>query len=295
MDREYIIATASTADLPLAYCKEHQVPFVSYTYTIDEEEYKDDLTDESREALFSAMRAGKLPKTAAISTEEYYQFFEGLMDSGKDVLYTDMSRAVSSSIYHAEEAADRIKKEYPDRRFVFLDSFCITGGLGLLVKQLVQRHEAGESLEAVAAWGEAHKYEYIHRFMVEDLQWLKRGGRLSNISALVGTMLSVKPMIYIPQDGRLISYGMVRGRKKCFKALIASMEKDLDEKSPLEEITVIEADDRKDAEKFIRMIRDAYPQLEHANITITTLGPVIASHVGPDFIGLVYRGKGRTN
>lgn len=295
MEREYIIATASTADLPLAYCREHGIPFIPYTYSLDGVEYKDDLTDESRAALFSAMRVGKQPKTAAISIEEYYQFFKELMETGKDVLFTDMSRAISSSITHAEQAAEKIQKEYPDRRFIFLDSFCVTGGLGLLVKQLVQRHEAGESLESVAAWGEAHKLEYVHRFMVEDLQWLKRGGRLSNISAVVGTLLSLKPMIYIPQDGRLVSYGKVQGRKKCFKALIASMEKDLDEKSPLEEITVIEADDRKDAEKFIRMIRDAYPQLEHANITITTLGPVIASHVGPDFIGLVYRGKGRAN
>ncbi len=290
---EYLIATASTSDLNPEYVKEHNIPFIPYTYFINDKEYKDDLSPESRTELYCMMREDEQPHTSAIPVFAYHEFFKSLMDTGKDVIYTDMSRAISSSIENGQMAAKQIQKEYPNQKFYFLDSFCITGGLSLFVKQLVQRHEAGMSYEDVIAWGEAHKKEYIHRFMVDDLKWLRRGGRLSNASAIVGTLLSIKPLIYVAENGSLLSFETVRGRKKCLHHLIETMKDDLADYTADEEITIINSDCLSDAEAVRDEIKEMYPQLANANITTMTLGPVIAAHCGPDFIAIIYHGKNR--
>jgi len=290
---DYFIATASTSDLSLAYVEAHNIPFISYTFEIDGKVYQDDLTPESRQFLYTSMRNNKQPHTAAVSMFAYHEFFKELMETGKDVIYVDMCRALSSSIGNCEAAMKQIRKEFPHQRITFLDSYCVTGGLGLLVKQLVKKHEEGCSFDEVVDWGEQHKMEYIHRFMVNDLQWLRKGGRLSNASAIVGSLLSIKPIIYVDLEGKLVSTSTVRGRKKCLKALLESMAEDINETTALEEITVISADDEEDCKAFAEAIRSTYPSLRDAEITITVLGPVIASHVGPDFVGLTYHGKRR--
>ena len=290
---DYIIATVSTADLTAEYMKEHDVPFIPYTYTIDEDIFVDDCTQESRKALFAAMREGKMPSTSQISKFAYYEFFKELLGTGKNIIFVDMSRAISNSIANAESAIEDVMPKFPNQKLHFIDSYCITGPLGLFVKQLVKRKEEGASFEEVVTWGEAHKKEYIHRFMVDDLQWLRKGGRLSNASAIVGTLLSIKPLLYVTDEGELVAYNKIHGRKKCLHALVDSMKDDLAEYTASEEINIIEADDYEDAVSIRETIKETYPELEHANITIITLGPVIAAHVGPDFIAIAYHGTKR--
>lgn len=290
---DFIIATVSTSDLSADYMKEHNIPFISYTYSIDEEILVDDCTEESRINLYKAMREGKMPSTSQISKFAYYDFFKSLLETGKDVIFVDMSRAISNSIVNAESAMDDILPKYPNQKFHFIDSFCITAPLGLLVKQLVLLKEEGKSFEEVVSWGENHKKEYIHRFMVDDLQWLRKGGRLSNASAMVGTLLSIKPLLYVTNEGKLVAFSKVHGRKKCLHALVESMKDDLAEYSALEEIAIIQADDYEDALNFRELIKETYPELENANITINTLGPVIAAHVGPGFMAITYHGTQR--
>ena len=291
--QDYLIATASTSDLEASWLNEHHIPFISYSFIIDGKAYNDDCTLQTKQFVYEQMRAGKMLNTSAISEYAYYEFFKELMSQGKDVLYIDMSRAISSSIENAEIAAESIRKKFPDQKLYFLDSYCITGGLKLFIKQLVKKHEDGESFEDLIAWGEEHKKEYIHRFMVDDLHWLSRGGRLSNATAVVGTMLAIKPMLYVDNEGKLISFGQAHGRKKCFKQLIESMKDDLADYSADEEITIISADDREDCEKLIEDIKNAYPQLSNAEFTITDLGPTICAHVGPGFAAIIYHGKPR--
>ena len=289
----YVIATASTCDIDAEWLDDHAVPFISYPFIIDGKEYADDCRRETKELVYAKMRQGCTVTTSAVSTFAYYMFFHRLMENGDDVLYVDMSRALSSSISNCEKAIEQIRREFPNQKIIFLDSYCVTGGLRLLVKQLVRRHEEGMTLEAVAAWGEEHKREYIHRFMVEDLQWLRCGGRLSNASAFLGTLLAVKPMLYITNEGVLIAFDQAHGRRRCLRALLESMQEDLASVTKEEEITVISADDREDCEKFVSEIRSFYPSLAEANITITDLGPTICAHVGPDFLAVAYRGTGR--
>ena len=289
---DYIIATVSTADLTAAYMQEHNIPFISYTYSIDEEILVDDCTPESRKALFAAMRDGKMPSTSQISKFAYYDFFKKLLETGKNVIFVDMSRAISNSIANAESALEDVLPKFPNQKFHFIDSYCITGPLGLLVQKLVTMKENGASFDEVVTWGEKHKKEYIHRFMVDDLQWLRKGGRLSNASAMVGTLLSIKPLLYVNNDGQLVAYNKIHGRKKCLRALVESMKDDLAEYST-DEITIIEADDYEDAEHLRELIIETYPEFENKEIPIMTLGPVIAAHVGPGFLAIGYHGTQR--
>jgi len=274
----------SAGDIEADWLNEHGVPFIQYPFSIDGTEYRDDCRPETKQFIYQKMRSGSAVNTAAISPMEYTQFFEQLMETGKNVIYTDMSRALSSSIQNVEVVAEEIREKYPNQKFYFLDSFCATGGLKLFLKQLVKRKEEGMSFEDVIAWGEEHKLEYIHRFMVDDLQWLRRGGRLSNGAAFAGTLLAIKPQIYVANDGKLVAFEKVHGRKKCIKKLVESMEKDLADYS---------ADDREDCEKVIGMIKETYPQLSNAEFTITDLGPTICAHVGPDFLAIIYHGTKR--
>lgn len=291
--KDFIIATVSTADLPKTYLDEHHIPFIRYTYTIDDQLFEDDCTEESKAALFQAMHEKKIPNTSQISQYAYYQFFKELLQQEKDILFVDMSRAISNSIVNCERAIADIKEKYPEARIHFIDSYAITGGLGLLVKDLVRLKENGASFDEVVEWGETHKLEYIHRFMVDDLTWLRHGGRLSNASAIVGTLLSIKPLISVVADGSLVAYDKVHGRKKSLRALIDSCREDLEEYTPGEEIIIIQTDDLEDANHFKEDFIATYPQVKNSPISIITLGPVIASHIGPGFIGIVFRGKKR--
>jgi len=180
-----------------------------------------------------------------------HEFLKEILEAGNDVLFVDMTRALSSSINNAERAIKSLSEEFPDRKISLLDSYCVTGGLALFLKQLVKRHEEGWDYDQVVEWGNAHKFEYIHRFMVEDLQWLRRGGRLSNASALLGTILSIKPLIYIPDSGKLVSFKQVRGRKKALHSLIDSCADDIADYTKDEEILIIHADAYEDAVAFI--------------------------------------------
>ncbi len=290
---DYVIATSSTCDLSSVYLYGHSVPFISYTFEIDGEVFRDDCREETHRSLIAAMRNGKLPNTSQITEYAYYEFFRDILDQGNDLIFTDMSRAISASVSNAERAIEQVKKEYPGRKIHFIDSFDITGGLYLFVKQLVKRRNEGCTFEETVAWGEAHKKEFIHRFMVDDLQWLRRGGRLSNASAVVGSLLSIKPLLYVTNDGSLIAYDKVRGRKKCLKQLINSMAEDICETTYAEEMVIIHTDQYEDALALKTDLCNQYPKLDPDRITIMTIGPVIGAHVGPGFMAVAYHGKGR--
>ncbi len=290
--KDYVIAVSSTADLNSDWLEKHQVPFIPYHFVLDGTEYKDDCREETRQMIYEKMRGGQMLTTSAISQYEYYDFFEQIVKQGKDLLYLDMCSALSSSVNNAAAAINRISEKYPERRVYFLDSFAVTGILGCLVRDLVSMKEAGHSMEEVIAYGETNKFNYIGRFMVDDLEWLRRGGRLSNASALLGTLLAIKPMIYVSKEGKLVAYGKAHGKRKTWSALINGMKNEMNEETEKHEVMVIHSGTEEDAGIFRNMIVKEYPQLAE-KITINTLGPVITAHVGPGFMAVVYYGKER--
>ena len=290
---DYIIATSSTADLPRTWLEAHRIPFISYTYTVGDKLYEDDCREESREAVYAGMRRGDRLKTSMINEFKYYDFFKGLMETGRDVIFLDMSQKMSVSFANVNKAAAQIREEFPAQRLYVMDTLCVSGGLGLLVEHMTERMEAGMSFEEVIAWGEAHKLKIAHRFTVDDLNYLKAGGRVSNAAALVGAVLAIKPVLYVPDRGTLDVAKKVRGRKAALKAILDGVLHDL---SQLEDPTglrvhILQADCRGDAEALRDSIRAAYPQL--GEITITGLGVVIGAHCGPGLLTVFYLCKGR--
>ena len=289
----YIIATSSTSDLTRDYLEKHSIPFISYSYTIGDKLYEDDCREESRAAVYQGMRNnGDRLKTSMINEYIYCDFFDSLLDTGKDVIFLDMSKKMSVSYEKALLGAQMAREKHPDRKIYVMDTLCISGGLGLLVESMVARMEEGMDYDEVIAWGEAHKLKIAHRFTVDDLNYLKEGGRVSNSAALVGSILDIKPVLYVPDAGTLDVAQKVRGRKAALRAIRDGILHDFSECDPTgTEIHILQADCAADAEWVRDEIRKAYPQV--GEITITALGVVIGAHCGPGLLTVFYLCNGR--
>ena len=289
---DYIIATSSTSDLPRTWLEAHSIPFIPYSYTVGDELREDDCREESRAAVYAGMRAGDRLKTSMINEFVYYDFFKELLDTGRDVIFLDMSREMSVSFVNAKQAAEKIRPLYPERRLYVMDTYCISGGLGTLVENIVRLHEAGASFDEAVAWGEESKLKIAHRFTVDDLNYLKAGGRVSNSAALVGSLLNIKPVLYVPDRGTLDVVKKVRGRRAALKAILDGVLHDLSLIDPTGlSFHILHADCMKDAEFIRDEIRRAYPQV--GEITITSLGVVIGAHCGPGLLTIFYLCDGR--
>ena len=287
---DFIIAAASTADMPAEYFTEHNVPVIRYAYTLDGKLFEDDCKEESREQIYQQMREGALLTTSMINEVTYYVFFKELMESGKDVIFLDMTRQISSSFSNAEHAAVRIQEAYPNQRFVLLDTLCVSGGLGMLLYYMVKLKEEGSSFDEVIAWAEANKRHIIHWFTVDDLNYLKRGGRVSNAAALVGALFSIKPVLYVSDDGKLVAAAKLRGRKAALLDILERMKNDFT-KPDGKEVFILHADCLEDAEFMRDKVLETFPTV--AKVTITNLGIVIGAHCGPGLFTIFYLGDKR--
>ena len=284
---DYIIATSSTSDLPRTWLEAHSVPFIPYTYTVGQTLCEDDCREESRAAVYKNMRAGARLKTSMINVFVYEDFFTELLETGKDVIFLDMSKEMSVSFANAVKAAEEVRPRFPGQRLYIMDTYCISGGLGTLVENMVERREAGAGFDEVVAWGEANKLKIAHRFTVDDLNYLKEGGRVSNSAALVGSLLSIKPVLYVPDRGTLDVVKKARGRKAALHAIRDGVLHDLSKIDPTgTRFHILHADCQADAEYLRDAIREAYPQV--GEITITSLGVVIGAHCGPGLLTIFY-------
>ena len=286
----YVIATSSTCDIEREWLDAHHVPVISYSFEIDGQIYKDDCREATRRRFYSTMREGKLPNTSQINSYAYYEFFKDLIEDGEAVVFVDMDRAISNSYANSLAAADMIRDEYPDAQLYIMDTSCITMGLAFLIKKLVAMKENGASKEEVMDWCNNTAKKIAHRFMVDDLQWLRKGGRLSNASAIVGSLLSIKPLIYLPEDGSLVAYEKVRGRKKALRTLLDSVIRDVGEAEGMEFI-VGHSDTPEEGEAWKQTVMEQFPKAK--SVELMELGPTIGSHIGPGFISIVYLAEER--
>ena len=289
----YQIATSSTSDLPRTWLDEHHIPFIAYSYTVGDTPCQDDCREESRREVYRGMRRGDLLKTSMITEYAYYEFFKSLLDTGKDLIFLDMSQKMSASYANAQKAAQTIRAEYPDRRVYVMDTLCISGGLGLLVEKMAALRERGADFDEVVAWGEANKLRIAHRFTVDDLKYLKMGGRVSNASALVGSLLAVKPVLYVPDGGTLDVAAKVRGRKAALQTILDGVRHDLRQMDKRDgmEFRILHADCEADAAFVRNMIRAEFPEV--GDIRISSLGVVIGAHCGPGLLTVFYLCNGR--
>ena len=288
MEMNYVYMTDSDSDLPYHLKAEYDIPVVYMPYALDGKEYFDDLGQTiDHKSYFDAMRNGANPVTSALNEESYLEYFEPVLESGKDLLFVAFSSKLSCTLQAAHAAREKLLKKYPGRKITIVDTLSISGPMTLLVLKSHEMYRAGKSMEEVAAWLEANKLRAQAYFTVDDLKYLKRGGRISSAAAAVGTMLDLKPIIIEASDGTLQAGDKVRGRKKALAYIVDSMMKD--EPDPAESpILILNADAPEDAERVKANIEQKLPG---ANIMIEHVGPVIGAHAGPGTVALCFIGK----
>ena len=288
MEMNYVYMTDSDSDLPYHLKAEYDIPVVYMPYALDGKEYFDDLGQTlDHKSYYDAMRNGANPVTSALNEESYLEYFEPVLKSGKDLLFVAFSSKLSCTLQAAQAARAKLLEEYPDRKITIVDTLSISGPMALLVLKAHEMYRAGKSMEEVAAWLEANKLRAQAYFTVDDLKYLKRGGRISGAAAAVGTMLDLKPVIIEASDGTLQAGEKIRGRKKALAYLVDSMLKA--EPDPAESpLLILNADAPEDAERMKASIEQKLPGAE---IMIEHVGPVIGAHAGPGTVALCFIGK----
>ncbi len=286
----FVLTTDSAGDLPLSYYKTKNLPFIPITYTLNGKTLPDDAGQSSSIVEFyEKVRAGAVSTTSMINPDAYTNFFEPFLKSGQDVLYIAFSSGLSGSCQSAVSAAAELSARYPERRIEVVDGLCASLGQGLFLDFCVKKREEGASLDEVRDWAEHNKLRMNHFVTVSDLMHLHRGGRVSKTSAVMGTLVGIKPMIYVNQEGRLIPDGKVRGRRGALAALVDRMEEYVDENS-LKSIAISHGNCEEDALYVLSLIRERYSVGE---VILNMIGPVIGSHSGPGTVALFFMGKTR--
>ncbi len=286
----YVITTDNTADLPYSYYKEHQVEYMYLTYQLEGVTYNKENELDVKE-FYNRMRAGSMPMTSQVNSEEAKDVLRPILEAGNNVLHLAFSSGLSGSYNSVRLAAEELKEEYPDRKIIVVDSLCASLGEGLFVYKAVQMKEAGASMEEVAAWLEEHKQNFCHVFTVDDLFHLYRGGRVSKAAAIVGTMINLKPLLHVDDEGHLIPLSKVRGRKKSLATLVSMMEERIGSwKDKNDIIFISHGDCREEAEFLAAKVKEKY------HITtelINDVGAVIGAHSGPGTMALFFVGDVR--
>lgn len=285
---KYIISTDSTADLPDSYVKEHGLAIQFLSYTFDDTVYDADNQMDAH-AFYDLMRSGKMPTTNACIPAEVQKNFEVYLKEGYDILHIGFSSALSTSFNNARLAAVELAEQYPDRKIVLIDSLSASLGQGLLVHYAVTMKESGKSLEEVAQWVEQNKLHMCHQFTVDDLFHLHRGGRVSKTTAILGTIINIKPVLHVDDEGHLTSVCNVRGRKKALLKLVDHMAEQMGDYKN-DTVFISHGDCPADAEFLATQIKERFGT---KNILIHYVCPTIGSHSGPGTVAIFHLGTHR--
>ncbi len=285
----YKIMTDSNADLTADLIDELGVEVISTEYTIDGETFLNypDHHEYDIHDFYQKLKAGAPSSTALINIDRYMQFMENILSAGDDLLYICFSSGLSGSYGCAVTAAQELAEKYPERKLLVVDSLAASGGEGLLVCNAVMQQRAGLSIEQLAKWVEDNRNHLCHWFTVDDLDHLKRGGRVSAAAAFFGGMLGIKPVLHVDDEGHLIPMAKVRGRRASLDALVAEMEKTVTEPEN-QLVYVCHADCEADCDYVIEQIR---AKMQVKEIRKGYIGPVIGSHSGPGTLALFFVGS----
>ena len=287
----YWIVTDMTCDLPASYVHEqnhfHVVPM---SYTMDGESHIPDGTEANSHEIYESLRAGKMMTTAQVNAQGWKDALLPIVEAGDDVLVIAFSSALSGTCAAAFQAVDSLRKKFPDRELRAVDSLAASMGEGLLVDYALKNRADGMSLYDNAAWIEQHRMNILHWFTVDDLMFLRRGGRVSAGSAYLGTVLKIKPILDVSPEGKLIPREKVQGRKRSIRHLCEHVEKQILRPTADQKIFISHGDCREEAELLADMLKE---KLGVKDILIGTIGPIVGCHSGPGTIAVFYYGTGR--
>lgn len=288
--RDFVITADSNCDLLAEYIKTKNIGIIPHYYNIEEIIYGDEINLTPKE-FYDKMRGGLMPTTMASNPAVIRDTFQKYVDQELDVLHISFSSSLSGGHSNVATGAIDICEENPGANIVVLDSLNVSLGEGMIVMKAVQMKEEGKSLDEIVTWIEDNKLNFCVQFTVDDLFHLQRGGRISKMSAIIGSMINVKPILIVNKEGALVAHSTARGRKKSLTTIVNNMEEQMgsykDEKAV---ICVVHGDAPEDAQFVVNLIKE---RLHTDNIIVNTVSPSIGSHSGPGAIGICFMGESR--
>ena len=289
--RDYVIMTDSCCDLTDQMARELELEVLPLTMHMDGQDYPNDLagTAISNQEFYKRIRAGKLATTSAVNVGQFQDAMRRVLESGRDIVCVCFSSALSTTYQSAVIAAEDLRAEFPEAEIHVVDSLSASLGQGLLLYLAVEQKRKGLTAAELAKWVEDNRLTVCHWFTVDDLNFLKRGGRVSATTALLGTMLSIKPIMHTSDEGKLVPVSKVRGRKAAIAALLDKIEA-LGIHPEKQTMFICHADCEEDAKAVAQTIQDRFGT---PTVHINYIGPVIGSHTGPNTMGIFFVGTQR--
>ena len=288
---DFVILTDSSADLGAELVRELDVQVLPLGFVLDDHTYYNypDNREMDPHLFYERLRKGDGATTNAVNVAQYTEALEPMLQAGRDVLILAFSSGLSTTYNSSRLAVEEMSAKYPERKLYTVDTLCASLGQGLLVWYAARERERGRSIEEVRDWIEEHRLNICHQFTVDDLHFLKRGGRISAATAVVGSMLHIKPVLHVDDEGHLVSIGKVRGRQAALKALVDRMEETAIDSGSLT-VFISHGDCLEDAQTVADMVKKRFGVQE---IYINYVGPVIGAHSGPGTVALFYVGTNR--
>ena len=289
--RDYVIMTDSCCDLTDQMARELELDVLPLTMHMDGQDYPNDLagTAISNQEFYKRIRAGKLATTSAVNVGQFQDAMRRVLESGRDIVCVCFSSALSTTYQSAVIAAEDLRAEFPEAEIHVVDSLSASLGQGLLLYLAVEQKRKGLTAAELAKWVEDNRLTVCHWFTVDDLNFLKRGGRVSATTALLGTMLSIKPIMHTSDEGKLVPVSKARGRKAAIAALLDKIEA-LGIHPERQTMFICHADCEEDAKAVAQTIQDRFGT---PTVHINYIGPVIGSHTGPNTMGIFFVGTQR--
>ena len=287
----YTIITDSSCDLPDSLVKELELEVLPLAFIMDGKTYRNypDNREMDPKDFYNKQREGSMATTNAVNVGEAADAMEAVLKRGEDVLVLAFSSGLSTTCNSFQIAAGDLAEQYPDRKIFVVDTLCASLGQGMFVYQAARLRQAGRSMEEVRDWAEQNRLNQCHWFTVNDLFFLKKGGRVSAATAVVGTMLQIKPVMHVDNEGHLIKVDTARGRKASLNALVDKVG-ELADNPAAQTMFISNSDCQEDAQYVADQIKARYGTEE---IIINSIGPVIGAHTGPGCVALFFTGKHR--
>lgn len=290
MNRKFDVITDTACDMPKEYLEKHNVVAVPLGFTMDNVNYEGESGEKiDPKDFYAKLRDGKMPTTYQVTAEQAKGYIEDSLKKGNDVLIITFSSGLSGTSGSFVVAARELSEQYPKQTIKVVDSLCASMGQGLLLDYVLKKAETGCSLEETAQYAEDLKFHICHHFTVDNLFHLKRGGRVSATTAVVGTMLKIKPIMHVSDEGRLVAIGKTVGRKKSLAHLVENLvaTNEIQDGDP---IFISHGDCIEDVEYVTTLLKEKFPKTE---IMVNYVGPVIGAHSGCGTVAIFNIGKHR--
>lgn len=288
--RDYVVTVNSTIDAPKEWLDERGVKVAPLKYTIDNETYVD-MQGLSSKEFFGMLREGKMAVTSQVNPECAREMMEPILKEGKDILHLAFSSALSGTYNSMRLAAEELREEYPEAKIIIVDTLCACLGEAVLLHHVLKQKAAGKTIEEVAQWVEENKLHVMHYVTIDSLDHLYRGGRLSKTSAVLGSIVKIKPIIIVNDEGKLEVVAKERGRKKAMNRIVDMAVEHAKGWEDVNDIVMItHGDCIEEAEALAEIVRK---KMGVENILINNIGTVIGGHTGPGVLAVFCMGEKR--